>query len=187
MTTMFRRDQITPTIALIALVAAALALQLIGMHLGEALAAGGLLGAGLAAAVWGMSTPGTPAPQRVRWLLWPHAAAVVVLAWLSVLHLVPRISSGMPHVDAAVDTLLLSTAAFFTELWLRGRRLGRLPLSIAMPASLAGLEAALQRLSPHHVVELGGLLGALAGVGVGFLLAEVLCDRHLGAGRYRLG
>ena len=176
MHTMRRRVQITPIIALFSLVLASLLLQILGMTLGASLVSGGMLGAGLAAAAWGMSTSSVPAALRIRWLLWPHAAVVITITWLAALRLIPRTLSGLPGVDAAVDILLLGTVTFFAELWMRGRRLGRLPLSIALPAALVACKALLRLLSPHHALDIGALLCALAGMGLAFLVADIFCD-----------
>lgn len=182
MTTTLLRTQITPIIALNALVLAALLLQVLGMSLCAALVAGGMLAAGLAAAVWGMSMPGMLGPQHIRWLLWPHAAAVISMAWLAALQLIPWIRLWGPYTDTAVDVVLLGSVTFFAELWLRGRRISKLPVSIALPGSLAGSEGMLRLLSPHHAVDIVALLCALAGVGLGFLLADAFC-RHPCTGR----
>ena len=174
MTTTTQRRQLTPILGLLSLTAAAIVLQSVGMHPGASLLAGGLLGAGCAAAVWGMTAPGTSTPDRLRWLLWPQLAAVVTITWLAYLHLIPSAIFVFPHTDKVMHFLLFGAVTFFAELWLRDRRFLRVPLSIAIPATLAGIEEGLQHFSPHRTMDIGDLLCDLAGMSLAFLLARAV-------------
>jgi hypothetical protein len=166
--------QITPILGLLALAAATLLLQSLGMHPAAALLSGTLLGASFAAATWGITTPNTTTPDRLRWLLFPQIAAVVTITWLAYLHLIPRFIFVFPHMDKVMHFLLFGAVTFFAELWLRDRRILGLPISIAIPATLAGIEEGLQHFSPHRTMDIGDLICDLAGMTLAFLLARLL-------------
>ena len=150
-------------------------LQLFGMELGSALAAGTLLGV-----AWGIAAQGALAAppvlaERLRWLLWPQAALVVVVTWLAYLHLLPPGGLlSLPYADKVLHFTLFGLVAFFAELWLRGRRIGPVPVAIALPMGLAALEELAQTLSPHRTADLTDLLCDLAGMCLAWTVAQAL-------------
>ena len=177
MTTTMQRRQLTSIFGLLALTVAAMLLQSLGMHPASALVAGGLLGAGCAAALWGVTTPDASAPERLRWLLWPQIAAVITITWLAYLHLIPHFVVMVPGSDKVMHFLLFGAVTFFAELWLRDRRIVGIPMSIALPATLACIEEGLQHFSPHRTMDIGDLICDLSGMTVAFLLARALYRR----------
>mgnify|MGYP006064962959 CR=1 FL=1 len=71
--------------------------------------------------------------------------------------------------------LLFGAVTFFAELWLADRRVLKiLPVSIALPALLAGIEEGLQHFSPHRTMDIGDLICDLAGMTLAYLLARLL-------------
>ena len=135
---------------------------------------GGLLGGGLAAAVWGLTAPTSSVSERLRWLLFPQLAVVITITWLAYLQLIPSFIMVFPHMDKVMHFLLFGAISFFAELWLRDRRVFGLPMSIAVPATLAGIEEGLQHFSPHRTMDLGDVICDLSGMILAFLLARRL-------------
>jgi hypothetical protein len=174
MITAIHRRQIAPLCGLLALAAAALLLQSLGMHPAAALIAGCLLGASGGAAAWGVTQPGASTPDRLRWLLWPQIAAVITITWLAYLHLIPAGIFIFPSMDKVLHFTLFGAVTFFAELWLRDRRVVGLPVSIVLPATLATIEEGLQHFSPHRTMDAGDLLCDFSGMILAFLLARVL-------------
>lgn len=174
MITAIRRRQLTPILGLLSLSSATLLLQSLGMHPAAALLSGALLGLAIAAAAWGITAPGSTTPDRLRWLLFPQIAAVVTITWLAYLHLIPRFIFVFPNMDKVMHFLLFGAVTFFAELWLRDRRIFGIPVSIAVPATLAGIEEGLQHFSPHRTMDIGDLICDLSGMTLAFLLARLL-------------
>lgn len=175
MTCPLHRRQLLPVFALLFLAASASVLLSAGMTPGPALTAGSLLGLTGAAAVWGLTEPDADLAHRLRWLLWPQIAAVVTITWLAYLNLIPRAFVAFPYSDKVFHFTLFGAVTFFAELWLRDRRVAKiLPVSIALPASMAAIEEGLQHLSPHRTMDITDLLCDLAGMSVAWLLARAL-------------
>ena len=174
MLTATQRLQLTPILGLLAFYGATVILNVLGMHPAAALLSGCLLGGGFAAAIWGLTDPKSAASERLRWLLFPQLAAVITITWLAYLQRIPSFIMVFPHMDKVMHFLLLGAITFFAELWLRDRRVFGIPMSIAVPATLAGIEEGLQHFSPHRTMDVGDLICDLAGMTLAFLLARLL-------------
>lgn len=174
MLTATRRRQLTPSLGLLAFCGASFGLHILGMPAAAAGLSGVLLGGGFAAAFWGLTAPTSSASERLRWLLFPQLAVVSIITWLAYLKLVPAFIMVFPHMDKVMHFLLFGAISFFAELWLRERRVFGIPVSIAVPATLAGIEEGLQHFSPHRTMDLGDLICDLSGMTLAFLLARGL-------------
>ena len=174
MTTTLQRRQLTPIFALLALAGTLVILLSVGMAPLAAITSGGLFAVGCAAAVWGMTEPGARPTQRIRWLLWPQIAAVITITWLAYLRLIPTFIGAVPHSDKVMHFLLFGAVTFFAELWLRDRRVAKIPVSIVLPATLAAMEEGMQHFSPARTMDIGDLLCDLSGMTIAFLLARML-------------
>lgn len=136
-----------------------------------------LLGGAVGVAASGMARAGDLA-GRLRWLLWPQVAAVIVITWMAYLHILPTDLLRLPYTDKVLHFTLFGMVAFFGELWLDDRRWGRLPVSVVLPFTLAAGEELAQTLSPHRTADLGDLACDLAGMTVAWLLARRLLSRR---------
>lgn len=174
MTATVRTPILPALVGLLAVGAAAFAwLTAQGMPGLSACAAAMLLGGAAGAAAGGMAHAEDLA-GRLRWLLWPQVAAVIVITWMAYLHILPTDLLRLPYTDKVLHFTLFGLVAFFGELWLDGRRWGRLPVSVVLPFSLAAAEELAQTLSPHRTADLGDLACDLAGMTLAWLLARRL-------------
>jgi VanZ family protein len=176
-------DTHTPPIfaALIGLLAMVSAWGLLvwqGMAVPSAVAAALILGGSVSVATAGMAAA-EDLVGRLRWLLWPQIAAVIVITWMAYLHILPTTLLRFPHSDKVLHFTLFGLVAFFAELWLEDRRWARLPVAIVLPLSLAATEELAQTLSPHRTADLGDLACDLAGMSIAWLLARRLSSRSL--------
>ncbi|MFT4978789.1 MAG: hypothetical protein ACI8S6_004699, partial [Myxococcota bacterium] len=96
-------DTHTPPIfaALIGLLAMVSAWGLLvwqGMAVPSAVAAALILGGSVSVATAGMAAA-EDLVGRLRWLLWPQIAAVIVITWMAYLHILPTTLLRFPHSD----------------------------------------------------------------------------------------
>lgn len=158
-------------VGLVTIAASGVWLATVGMPLAAAVAAAALLGIGAGTAALGICSAASLA-ERLRWLLWPQAAAVVVITWMAYLHILPAIGLlQLPHADKVMHFTLFGMVAFFGELWLRGQRWRGAPVSLLLLLSLAATEELAQTRSPYRTADLGDLACDVMGMGVACLLA----------------
>ncbi len=146
-------------------------------HDGWALLAGGLLGAGAGAAVFGLLGEVRPGLRaRLRWLLWPQLALDLAITELAYLRCLPYRLLSWPGADKVLHFVLFGALAFWLELWLDGRDLGRgrlrVPLSLVLVLAPATGEEVLQLLSTSRTADLKDLLCDLAGILLAIWLAR---------------
>ena len=150
----------------------------LGHHHPSDVACGALLGAAVGAAFHGLwLQPGVALERRLRWLLWPQAALMVIITTLAYLDLLP-VSLAFPHADKLMHFLLFGMAAFWLHLWLGGRSLAlgpvRLPLAVIIAFACALPEELAQSLSSIRSLEGLDIISDLAGMLVFAWLASRL-------------
>lgn len=139
----------------------------LGYHYPSDIFAGAVLGAGAGAASYGLLL--SPIPGRLRWLLWPQAAVVIIITQMAYLDLLPWGLLEWPLADKTLHFVLFGLVVFWLNLWLEGSvlRVGRwlLPLAVLLPLLIATSEEIAQNWSPLRTADwldwlsdLGGML-----------------------------
>jgi hypothetical protein len=148
---------------------------------------GGLvLGAAIGGAAFGIALRSSRGGllARLRFLLFPQVALVVVISEMAYLRLVPLRLLHFPFADKVMHFLLFGAVVFWLDLFLAPRavRLGfllrRVPLSIAIAFSVAGLDELVQAFSSSRSAELGDLASDLAGMLLFLVLSRRLSGRR---------
>jgi undecaprenyl-diphosphatase len=177
----FGRPAGAPALAAAALVA--LSRVYLGHHYPSDVVAGGVLGAGVGAAAYGlMVESGTGRCAVWRWLLWPQLALVIAITLLAYLGYLPFWLLRVEGLDVALHFTLFGLVALWLYPWLAaGRR--RLPLSpaalaVLVPFTAAALEEGAQWFSPLRTASWLDLGADLAGMCVGVLISQRLGKRR---------
>ncbi|MBI1877307.1 MAG: VanZ family protein [Chloroflexi bacterium] len=138
----------------------------LGYHYPSDIIGGAILGAGAGAASYGLLL--NPRPGRIRWLLWPQVAIVVVITQIAYLHLLPGQLLNWPMADKVLHFVLFGLVVFWLNLWLEDRTLhiGRwfIPLAILLPLLVATSEEIAQNWSPVRTASLSDWLSDLTGM-----------------------
>jgi membrane-associated phospholipid phosphatase len=146
----------------------------LGHHYPSDLFAGLVLGAGIGAATYGFTLAArTGRFARLRWLLWPQLAAVVLISQLAYMRLLPMVPLGGGG-DKVLHFVFMGSLALGLDLWLRRRDLvlpfslgswrPRIPLALPITAFPVLIEEVLQGLSPARSFELADLAADLGGM-----------------------
>ena len=135
----------------------------LGHHHPTDLVGGALLGAAVGTTCYGLFLNQDTLQRRLRWLLWPQLALVLLVSLLAYLHLLPS-WFAFPYADKLMHFLLFGMLAFWLHLWLGGRVLFRMPLALLITFGCALPEELAQGLSPVRSLEALDLLCDLAGI-----------------------
>lgn len=165
----------------------------LGHHYPSDVACGALLGASVGAACHGLWLQGgVPLERRLRWLVWPQAALMLVISTLAYLNMIPISVNSVPHGDKVMHFVAFGLMAFWLHLWLGGRclHLGplRVPLAVVITVAVALPEELAQGLSSVRAVEgldmFCDLTGALAFAWLASRLLARLraAEEHVAAG-----
>lgn len=143
----------------------------LGHHYPSDLFAGAVFGLAMGAAAYGLVVVKGPLYQRIRWLLWPQIAFVIVMTQMAYLDILPQGLLQWPYADKVIHALFFGAVVFWLNLWWQGRTvtMGRqaLPLAVVVPFSLALLEEGYQIYSPLRTGDIVDLMADLVGM-VGF-------------------
>lgn len=170
------RERGWPVLAILA-VLVGLSRVHVGHHHPTDVIAGLALGVPAGIAAWGLTRD--RGARRLRWLLAPQLALVVVISALASLGgldpaRIPLLR--LPFIDKVLHFVLFGAAAFFAHFAAGGRalRLGglRLPVAVAAPFAFACVEEILQGASAHRTFDLLDLACDLAGMIVMWRLAR---------------
>ncbi|MEL6349620.1 MAG: VanZ family protein [Myxococcota bacterium] len=115
---------------------------------------------------------------RLRWLLWPQIALVVVITWMAYQQAIPTGLLNWPYSDKVMHFVMFGVVAFFAELWLDDQRWMGLPVSVTGPISLAAAEELLQTLSPARTADLVDLACDLSGMILAWGAARWILRNH---------
>ncbi|MEM7129892.1 MAG: VanZ family protein [Chloroflexota bacterium] len=151
----------------------------LGHHYPTDLLGGAALGSAVGACVYGFTLTQSTWLQRLRWLLWPQIAIVILVTEMAYLNLLPGNLLSWPMADKVLHFTLFGAVTFWLNLWFQGRTVKILawsiPLAILVPLAFALVEEGLQAWSPLRTASLVDL-GADA---MGMLVFYVLSNRLL--------
>lgn len=140
----------------------------LGHHYPSDLLGGAVLGCAVGAAAVGLLQTEQSWVERLRWLLWPQFAIVILGTEMAYLALIPKGLLFWPYADKLYHALLFGAVVFWLNLWWGDRRLrwGRwaIPLAIAIPITVALLEEIVQAFSPLRTGDLLDLASDLTGM-----------------------
>ncbi|MDQ3250055.1 MAG: VanZ family protein [Chloroflexota bacterium] len=140
----------------------------LGHHYPSDVLAGAVFGMAIGAACYGAWVVEPSWRRRVRWLLWPQAALIVVVTQMAYLNLFPHDWLRWPLADKVLHLILFGAVVFWLNLWLAGRqvKIGRwlLPLALVLPLLIAATEEGLQSFSPLRTFDLLDLAADLLGM-----------------------
>ncbi len=159
----------------------------LGHHYPTDVVCGALLGSSVGAACHGLwLQQSVPLERRLRWLVWPQAAMMLLISALAYLNLIPFSMSSIPYADKVMHFLLFGLMAFWLHIWLGGRCLAlgplRVPLAVIIVLAIALPEELAQGLSSLRAVEGLDLLSDLTGSLAFVWLASRLLARLRAAG-----
>lgn len=117
--------------------------------------------------------------QRPGVILLTATIMLIVLAsTLAYLHVLPRFVAEIPYFDKVLHFSIFGTLTLAILLTWGDRRfkLGplSLPLAVFIPLAFAGLEEALQGLSPYRSLDIWDFICDAAGMSLGWLLGHRL-------------
>jgi membrane-associated phospholipid phosphatase len=144
---------------------------------------GAVVGASIGALFYGLwlQPQGPGVARRLRWFFWPQLGLVVIITLLAYLGQLPGGLLRWPCSDKVVHALLLGALAFWLDLWLFGRRVGRgrvrAPLALVIAFSCAALEELAQLWADTRSADLTDLASDLAGMLVFLWLSRRLARR----------
>ncbi len=140
----------------------------LGHHFPSDVLAGGILGAGIGAACYGLIFQGWNRVSGWRWLMWLQLSLVIMISFMAYLDLLPPVPWLWKPTDKLLHFLIYGSITLGVHLWIPHRRiviLGRsLPLTLAVLAPIFTLEELAQGLSGFRGVELGDLTSNLLGL-----------------------
>ena len=141
----------------------------LGHHYPSDVLAGVVLGTAVGLAAYGICCTHEPFHERLRWLLWPQIAIVVLVTLMAYLGYLPWHLLDWPNADKLLHFLLFGLVAFWLNLWFRGRTWRfagpvMVPIAILLPFSLALAEESMQALSPIRTASYFDLGADLAGL-----------------------
>lgn len=150
----------------------------LGHHYATDVLGGMVSGICIGAAAYGLLVSNEPWPGRLRWLLWPQVAVVILITAMAYMNLLPGNLLSWPFADKALHFLLFGAVAFWLNLWFNGQRMKwhgiQIPLAILVPLLLAMAEEGVQIASPLRTGSLLDLAADAAGMGCFYLLSEKL-------------
>ncbi|MEZ4866234.1 MAG: VanZ family protein [Caldilineaceae bacterium] len=153
----------------------------LGHHYPSDLLGGAVVGLAIGAAVYGLRQEHGASVARLRWLLWPQAAIVVVATEMAYLNLLPGGLLLWPYADKVLHALLFGAVVFWLNLWLAGRvwAVGgwTAPVAVLLPFSLAMVEEGFQSFSPLRTASLSDLTADLIGMACFWWLSQRLLRR----------
>ena len=153
----------------------------LGHHYPSDLLGGAVLGCAVGAAAVGLLRTENSLVDRLRWLLWPQLAVVILGTEMAYLDIVPRGLLFMPYADKLFHALLFGAVVFWLNLWWGDRRWRwgqwAIPVAIALPITLALLEEIVQAFSPLRTGDLLDLASDLAGMTFFWWLSNRLLAR----------
>lgn len=154
----------------------------LGHHYPSDLVAGALVGAAVGAGSYGLLlAPAHGWIGRLRWLLWPQVALVVLITLLAYMGLVP-LAPGFRHGDKLMHFLLFGAVVFWFNLWIDDRRLKlswlRPPLALLLPFGCAMVEELAQRWAANRTSDPVDLAADLAGMAVFYGLSRLVLRRR---------
>lgn len=140
----------------------------LGHHYPSDLFAGAVFGVAVGAAAYGLLLIEGRFYERVRWLLWPQIAFVIVMTQMAYLDILPKTLLRWPYSDKVIHALFFGAVVFWLTMWWPERRVqvGRwaLPLAIVVPIGLALMEEGYQVYSPLRTGDLVDLSADLVGM-----------------------
>ncbi len=153
----------------------------LGHHYPSDLLGGAVLGCAVGAAAVGLLRTENSLVDRLRWLLWPQLAVVILGTQMAYLDSVPRGLLFMPYADKLFHALLFGAVVFWLNLWWGDRRWRwgqwAVPVAIALPITLALLEEIVQAFSPLRTGDLLDLASDLVGMTFFWWLSNRLLAR----------
>ena len=154
----------------------------LGQHYPTDVIAGAILGAGIGAAGYGLSTYRGDLRRAMTWLLWPQISLALLVTMMAYLGLLPQSLLAWPYADKVLHALLVGSLAFWLGLMPGNRRMrvGAIsaPVAVVLPFSLALGEELLQTQSPLRTFDLGDLACDLAGLLLFYALSRVFVMRQ---------
>jgi membrane-associated phospholipid phosphatase len=158
----------------------------LGHHYPSDVIGGTVAGVAIGASVYGLRQAGSLV-ARLRWLLWPQIAVVLVVTQMAYLDLNPKWLLAWPYSDKVLHALLFGAVVFWLNLWFTDRRIDyrgwSAPLAIVIPFTLAFLEEGAQSFSPIRTTDITDLASDLVGmVGCWWLSSQLLRrgDKEIG-------
>ena len=129
---------------------------------------GVLLGMTTGAACYGLIVSEDAYRLRLRWLLWPQIAFMLLVTQMAYLEILPWHLLRWPFADKVMHFLLFGAIVFWLSMWLGSRAVHwkgySIPLALLIPFTFAILEESLQYFSPVRTLSLSDLLSNLAGM-----------------------
>ncbi len=150
----------------------------LGHHYPSDVMGGAVLGAAIGAACYGLLVPESRGIARLRWLLWPQVAVVLLGTQMAYLGYLPWWLLRWPGADKVLHALLFGSVAFWLNLWWDGRvvrlpKLGwRVPLAMLVPLLLITAEESLQALSPRRTADWRDLVADVCGIAIFWWLSQ---------------
>lgn len=151
----------------------------LGHHYPSDVLGGAVLGTAIGAACYGLLVPQSSWLGRLRWLLWPQVAVVLVATQMAYLGYLPWWLLAWPGMDKVLHALLFGSIAFWLNLWWDGRSIAlsrprwQLPLAVVVPLGLIALEEGLQTLSPRRSADWRDLVADLVGITLFWWLSQL--------------
>lgn len=140
----------------------------LGHHYPSDILAGGVLGASIGAACYGLVFHSGRGKIAWRWMLWPQIGVVFLVTQMAYLGFLPYNLLRWPFADKVLHFVLFGLVVFWLNLWLKGRtvKLGNWPVAVAFiaPFSYAVFEEGMQFFSPIRTLDPGDLTCDLAGM-----------------------
>jgi membrane-associated phospholipid phosphatase len=147
----------------------------LGIHYPSDVIGGGVIGAAVGAACYGLIILEKP---NWRWMLWPQIALIFIATQMAYLNILPRNLLSWPWADKVLHFLLFGALVFWLNVWLNGRvvKLWRwqLPLAVLIPLICAIAEEGAQSFSPYRTVDIVDLACDAAGMFFFWRLSYIL-------------
>lgn len=139
----------------------------LGHHFLSDVIGGAVAGVAIGASIYGLRQESSLV-ARLRWLLWPQIAVVLIVTQMAYLDLNPKWLLAWPYSDKVLHGVLFGAVVFWLNLWLNDRRVDyrgwSAPLAIVIPFTLAFLEEGAQSFSPIRTTDITDLASDLVGM-----------------------
>lgn len=150
----------------------------LGHHYPSDVLGGMMLGIGGGATVYGLIHVRAEWPAKLGMLIWMQIGVAATICLMAYMKLLPTRLLTWPFSDKVIHFLLVGSFAFWLNLLLRGRRIGRVPLAILLPGALAFIEEGLQFFSPVRNAGPGDMLSNILGLCCFWLISEWVLKVH---------